>query len=437
MRHAVVPLLCAGLLGAQEPVGERPYLERALAVERWLSSCRVETEHGVSWPVDPARPERHESNLYSGTAGVVLFYLEAWHATGRQRLLDEATAGADHLIASLPDGAESIDAGLYTGVSGLGFVFLETWRASGEKRFRDAASRCVTLLREHAVEAGAGVEWNDVTDIISGSAGIGLFLLHVAVGMDDDVALDQEQRAHAMTLVGRAAARLEELGEEAEGGTKWAMSPRIPRAYPNFSHGTAGVAYFFAELSRVGAGDAGRDAAVAGGERLLALAQDGLVPHHEPGGEELFYLGWCHGPPGTARLYHVLGELTGDAQWANASRSAFDAAVATGIPAERPDGFWNNAGQCCGTAGMIEWVLATRPEDEDFLRALVDDLDARATRKGDTMFWVHAEHRVRPELLAAQTGYMQGAAGIGLCYLRLDAEGRREPVIVFPDSPYR
>ena len=40
-------------------------------------------------------------------------------------------------------------------------------------------------------------------------------------------------------------------------------------------------------------------------------------------------------------------------------------------------------------------------------------------RKG--LRWVQAEHRVRPELLVAQTGYMQGAAGIGMWLLRLDA----------------
>jgi hypothetical protein len=53
------------------------------------------------------------------------------------------------------------------------------------------------------------------------------------------------------------------------------------------------------------------------------------------------------------------------------------------------------------------------------------------------MSWVQAEHRVRPEFLVAQTGYMQGAAGIGTFLLRLDAASRgAKRAFVFPDSPF-
>ena len=46
-----------------------------------------------------------------------------------------------------------------------------------------------------------------------------------------------------------------------------------------------------------------------------------------------------------------------------------------------------------------------------------------------------AEHRVQPELLQAQTGLMQGAAGIGLWLLHLDGHSQdREPLVVLPDA---
>ena len=35
--------------------------------------------------------------------------------------------------------------------------------------------------------------------------------------------------------------------------------------------------------------------------------------------------------------------------------------------------------------------------------------------------WIQAEHRLHPDRLTAQTGLMQGAAGVGLTLLRLDA----------------
>jgi hypothetical protein len=51
--------------------------------------------------------------------------------------------------------------------------------------------------------------------------------------------------------------------------------------------------------------------------------------------------------------------------------------------------------------------------------------------------WIQAEHRVRPDLLVAQTGYMQGAAGIGMLLLHLEAfEKGRGAEIILPDSPF-
>jgi hypothetical protein len=44
---------------------------------------------------------------------------------------------------------------------------------------------------------------------------------------------------------------------------------------------------------------------------------------------------------------------------------------------------------------------------------------------------------VRPELLIAQTGLMQGAAGVGLAMLHLDGVSqRRPPLVVLPDDPF-
>jgi hypothetical protein len=73
-----------------------------------------------------------------------------------------------------------------------------------------------------------------------------------------------------------------------------------------------------------------------------------------------------------------------------------------------------------------------------FARRTADDLLTRATTDSGGLMWVQAEHRVRPEFLVAQTGYMQGAAGIGMMLLHLDARltGRESPRIVFPDTPY-
>jgi hypothetical protein len=62
---------------------------------------------------------------------------------------------------------------------------------------------------------------------------------------------------------------------------------------------------------------------------------------------------------------------------------------------------------------------------------------SKATIEDGGMKWVQAEHRTRPELLIAQTGLMQGASGIGLFLLHLDAfEQRKRPKINLPDSVF-
>jgi hypothetical protein len=50
---------------------------------------------------------------------------------------------------------------------------------------------------------------------------------------------------------------------------------------------------------------------------------------------------------------------------------------------------------------------------------------------------VQAENRVSPDEVVAQTGWMQGAAGIGAFFLHLDGRSRkRQPFINLPDSPW-
>src|SRR5207253_5943577 len=126
-------------------------------------------------------------------------------------------------------------------------------------------------------------------------------------------------------------------------------------------HGTAGNAYFLASLYLETKDRAFLEAALAGASYLKAVAKTQgdvcLVFHHEPEGEDLFYLGWCHGPTGTARLFYRLYQATGDREWLDWVKRSARAILASGIPEKRPPGFWNNVSQCCGSAGVAEFFL--------------------------------------------------------------------------------
>ena len=415
---------------------ERVHLAVALETERFIRTAAIASPSGTTWLADPAGRASACHDLYAGAAGVVLFYLELHRATGDPAPHAAARAGADALLAALD--AET-DPGLYTGLAGLGFVLAEVWRATGDARYRDAARRVVTTLQARAIARGAGVEWNDTTDIISGSAGVGLFLLYGA---------DALEMPAARTLAARAGRRLLERGRADAGGTKWPMDGTSAQLFPNFSHGTAGVAYFLATLCQATQDRAFLDAALAGAAYLKAIAEtDGdmcLVCHHEPdeAGRSLHYLGWCHGPAGTARLWYRLWQATGDRAWLDWAAKSARAIVASGIPERRTPGFWNNAGVCCGSAGVAEFFLAHHRATGDaasltFARRVSAQILASAVRDAQGIRWPHAERRTRPAEIVAQTGWMQGAAGIGAWFLHLDAfEREAAPPIRFPDSPF-
>jgi lantibiotic modifying enzyme len=428
-------------------VGPRPprsYFD-AIEIAKWLDGAAIKTPAGLAWPSDPRDPKTVNSSLYAGTPGVILFYLEAdaaakdfaprYSYTGAYAV--QAKNGADELIARI---ADEPGTGLYEGLGGVGFALEETYKATHEAKYRKGFLDCLGAIAAKARPKGKGVEWGAVTDIISGGAGTGLVLLYAFKETGDRRWLD---------LAAKAGDRLLELGKPKNGGLDWAMDPSNPRIYPNFSHGTAGVAFFLARLHEATGKKPYLDASLAGAKYLLSIAKtDGdacLIYHDEPDGKNLYYLGWCHGPVGTANLIYALFKITGDKSWMDWVEKSARGLMESGIPEKETPGFWNNDGICCGLAGVADFFRALYRQSKNeehiwFSQRAVDMLRKKATADAAGMRWVQAEHRVRPDLLIAQTGLMQGAAGIGIVMLRFAAEagpvGLRPVRIVLPDSAF-
>jgi lantibiotic modifying enzyme len=434
MKNHISLIAALLLIAMPQQAAQSAYLGVALESVRWIKASATETERGAVWPSDPADPKTINTTLYSGTPGVVLFFLQAYLTTGDRDHLKQARSGADYLLSIY---ASEKDMGLYTGLAGIGFALCEVYKVTGDNRYLEGVKDCARIIRDRAQVAGVGVEWGETTDIISGSAGIGLFLLYAARGLKEPSLIE------TATAAGR---RLVELGREHAGGLKWAMTPKFPRLMPNFSHGTAGIAYFLATLYGEAKKKEFLDAAIAGARYLQSVAttEGGvcLVFHNEPDGKDLYYLGWCHGPVGTARLFYRLHKITGDRLWLDWVRKSARAVIRSGIPEKQTPGFWNNVSQCCGSAGVAEFFLSLyratgEREYIDFARRMAANLISRAARDNQGARWVQAEHRVKPELLVAQTGYMQGATGIGILLFHLhDFEHGKNSAITFPDSPF-
>ena len=126
MRSLILALTLAVALiavaGCARPAQEDTYRRAALKAASWLQANAIERPEGTVWAADPQDSTTVTTNLYSGSSGVVLFFLEAYRIAGQPAYLDEARTGADYLLATLPDSLEEGQSGLYTGVAGLGFA---------------------------------------------------------------------------------------------------------------------------------------------------------------------------------------------------------------------------------------------------------------------------------------------------------------------------
>ncbi len=432
------------------------YRELALQADRFVQSLRVDTPHGVRWLRTDAPGARAETSLYHGSAGILLTQLEWYAATGDLARLDLAVRAGDDLLATLDD--EPVSVALFPATPGKAFALIELWQATGDDRFRAGAADLLSRLRAAALPLGSGIGWVEVDPFVDqtgatepreiydqsvGACGAGMVFLHAhCLGVHPD----------ALQWAVATADRLVDVAEREPEGWRWLLMSDMPYSFraPNFAHGSAGVAYFLADLFRETGDQRHLDAALQGARfvqhHAVPVGAGCLVKHTEDAEPTIFYLGVCHGPAGTGRLFHLLADMTGDPQWTEFAEALLRGVLATGVPEQRIEGFWNNHGQCCGDAGLGDYALFVHqrtgdPVALDLACRLAAVLEATSEVEegpgGPTRRWTQAEHRSRPDFVQRATGLFQGAAGIGsfLLHLVTTLEGR--PVkVALPDQPF-
>jgi lantibiotic modifying enzyme len=410
--------------------------------------------------------ESTDPSLYHGTAGVLLFELELAELSGDPADVAPIVAAGHELVERL-QAKTWASVSFATGWPGYAFVLQTLFERTGVVDFQTAAAHCLDRLIGQAtsfpVASGptdssvptdsTGLGWvepmpfSDITgktgereifDLASGAAGAGLALLHAHRG---------GIHTRALEWAIAVADRLLDVAEVTDDGLRWGLMSDMPFPFtaPNFAHGGAGVGYFMAQVFDATGEERFLSAAVSAAQyvmtRRVPLADGAcLVCHTEEQQPPIFYLGECHGPTGTWRLLTTLGRLTGDARWAEYSLSLLGGLRAIGAPATRSAGWWQNYSQCCGDAGMGDTALAMwAATGDDRYYELASDcvetvLGASTVQDGGRS-WEQAEHRARPKFVQRQTGYMQGAAGIGSFLLHYATARTSQPVrILFPDE---
>ena len=436
--------------------GTPSYRFAATETARWIRSAESKDTGGL-WLPEPDHPEVKATvslpnGFYTGSAGLVLFFVELAQATGDTSYWDDARRGGDYLVrswretASAPSPVPGAQFGLYTGLAGTIFALAVLSKATGETAYRDAARAALEVLLKAARPAGAGIAWVDWPGL-TGNGGIVLALLSLADLLGDDKGV--------RTAAIRAGDRIVEQGTpDPRGGVRWQGMPAAilgepeDTYWPNFQLGTAGTAY---ALARLGAATGERRfiaAAEAGALHLQRIAtvkgDAALIHYREPDAKDLYYLGYCNGPAGTARLFYQLYLATKDPHHLEWTEMLARGVMASGIPDRQTPGFWNVVCQCCGSAGVVDfftglWAATGKVEYRAFAKRVADQmLSRRADFDGKGYRWYQAYTRIKPGEVAAETGYMVGAAGVAASLLHLDMaeRGTYRGVILPPDNPF-
>lgn len=419
---------------------------RACAEEAWAwTLAQVRWDDDGPWvPVrvaaaaeatDEPSPAPDRDEIYQGIAGIGLALAEV-HLT--REWTDMERTLADAIVARLRRADLQGDCGLYTGLAGSLTVIGLLGGGRDDELLTGIAERWTPVGWPSPEYAQA-----PLNDLLMGTAGIVLTLLWY--GGDEATRL---ARLGADALVATA--------RPTPHGVEWKMyEGDRDRFMPNYSHGTAGIATALAVAGRQLDRPDLVELAHLGAEHLVSLADtscDGFrAPLQIPAAEGLedFCYGWCHGPTGTANLFGAL-ELAGARDVAGRPPTAWRAAAArcvasSGLPERRYDGFWDNDGLCCGTAGVLDAVLnLAQATDEAEHLAFADRLAAALVERSEPSpvdphhrYWRFYEHREEPHYLDPGVGWMQGAAGIAAAlfrYARIRDTGVGAARQAFPDD---
>lgn len=392
----------------------------------WLLVMAHQRGTALAWTGRPDDDEL-DPTLYSGTAGIVLAFLEGYQHFRDDRYAQAAARGAQTIAAAV--GQEWELSSLYFGLAGLAFALRAVHDMLGDRRTGQAAVRALDLVRSRF----DGERWADQFELLGGNAGI-------AVGA---------ARAGDLDLAVLAVTPYLAAAEPTAGGVHWEVRAGVPARFHHISHGTLGIVYALAAVGH--AADRGDliELALAGAADVVSRNEAGpagfLVPHsdpqHKPERTERYSYGWCHGPAGDAQAFRLLAQVTGDPAWPDLAGRCWHTVTRSGLPNRLRPGFWDNSGRCCGTAGVLALACDRQVELSDglaFADVLVGDLASRATVDTHGARWSNYEHRANPSTLAPRTGWAMGNAGIIrelLRYARIHDGQDPDYAIAWPDHP--
>lgn len=443
----------------QKPTAD-DYIEEARKAAVYINTKKIRTPNGLVWSLDDAKTYLtdyyDEICMYAGSTGIAHFYVQLYQATQEESYLDDAKEAARYIIwrwDNQRDLAKCFNKYAFTtGYGGVAILLDELYSLTGNDEYR----RVICEIAESAIkdaipsDNGEGYHWSTYPGIV-GDASVILLLLKL--GKD----YNHPEWSEFAIRAGRSY--LDKGHPYAQGGRYYlGVDPKYFGAGddyidPNFPMGTCGIGFLLLRLYEESDDKAFLDAVdgIHDFVKAVALENDSktaaLLPHGLPNRPDTYYLGFCHGPAGSARFYHELYKVTGDEEVKVWEEKLLNGIIETGAPEIHSNGYWDILCLCCGTAGMVnaflgKWASSGKQRYYDWAersaRVLLGRGQRFRTEKGEIATkWNQAFAYVAQDQVTANIGMYDGAAGIGWVLLQFGlAAGGRFHAARALDDPY-
>ena len=362
------------------------YLKAAIDTAEWIDTLAIKTEYGRIWQALPEGQDGYREDvplftpksMYDGSAGIGIFFIRLYEATGDTRWLTEAEEAAAHIIATkvgvewyqttLHSEVKGIipvpgwAAGPYNGPVGEAYFLEDLYQVTGKQAYRDYVLYVADVLLEAAVTDERGLHWSDQEDITAdGGFIVFLDILYRKTGIKEYLELAKEGLTYAMNIA---------VGDE------------TGRLIPYQDHPVTGPTY------------------------------------------DKYYLSTCHGPVGSTLAFRELYEITGEEIYRNWTIELSRGIVRAGAPEKHSWGFWNCQCQCCGTAGILEHFAAMYEYtgEKEFYDYMIRTADVMLSdsdhRTPGLRTWYDSWWRTIPTRVVSYPGLYVGVAGCASSLLR-------------------
>lgn len=362
------------------------YLKAAIDTAEWIDTLAIKTEYGRIWQALPEGQDGYREDvplftpksMYDGSAGIGIFFIRLYEATGDTRWLTEAEEAAAHIIATkvgvewyqttLHSEVKGIipvpgwAAGPYNGPVGEAYFLEDLYQVTGKQEYRDYVLYVADVLLEAAVTDERGLHWSDQEDITAdGGFIVFLDILYRKTGIKEYLELAKEGLTYAMNIA---------VGDE------------TGRLIPYQDHPVTGPTY------------------------------------------DKYYLSTCHGPVGSTLAFRELYEITGEEIYRNWTIELSRGIVRAGAPEKHSWGFWNCQCQCCGTAGILEHFAAMYEYtgEKEFYDYMIRTADVMLSdsdhRTPGLRTWYDSWWRTIPTRVVSYPGLYVGVAGCASSLLR-------------------